>query len=94
MVQPMDQSARSKRSVFTSVWASAATWVRVIGRPLLRMSGGFWIPLIFGDMPGVAPRTAISAKIFWSIGGGDLVSSCGQGFALSGVLAFAGYRTF
>jgi hypothetical protein len=50
--------------------------------------------LIFCDMPSVTPRATIGAKIFWRIGGGDLVSGCGQCFAFGGVLAFAGYRAF
>jgi hypothetical protein len=50
--------------------------------------------LIFGDMPGVAPRATIRVEIFWRIGGGDLVSRRGQGFAFGGVLAFTGYRAF
>jgi hypothetical protein len=54
----------------------------------------FRIRLIFCDVPGVTPRATIGAKIFWSIGGGDLMSSCGECFAFGGVLAFAGYRAF
>jgi hypothetical protein len=49
---------------------------------------------IFCDVPGVTPRATIGAKVFWRIGGGDLVSGCGQGFGFGGVLAFAGYRAF
>ena len=69
------------------------------------MPGGLWevllvpgetfrILLIFCDVPGVTPRATIGAKIFWCIGGGDLVGGRGQCFAFGGVLAFAGYRTF
>ena len=44
-------------------------------------------------MPGVAPGAAIGAKLFWGGGGGDLVRGGGQGLALGGVFALAGYRT-
>jgi hypothetical protein len=50
--------------------------------------------LIFCDVPAVTPRATIGAKTFWRIGGCDLVGGCGQRFAFSGVLAFAGYRAF
>ena len=57
-----------------------------------------WVPfrarLILGDVPGVTPGATIGAKVFWRIGGCDLVSGCGQGFAFGGVFAFAGDRAF
>jgi hypothetical protein len=65
-----------------------------VAERLFPASEPFRTRLIFCDMPGVAPRATIGAKIFWRIGGGDLVSGCGQSFAFGGVLAFAGYRAF
>jgi len=50
--------------------------------------------LFFCEMPGVAPGAAIGAKLFWGGGGGDLVRGGGQGLALGGVFALAGYRAF
>jgi hypothetical protein len=61
---------------------------------LLATPAPFRMLVIFCDMPDVTPRASIGAKIFWRIGGGDLVSGCGQCFAFGGVLAFAGYRAF
>jgi len=43
---------------------------------------------VFRQMPRVAPRASISAKILWCIVGCDLVRGGGQSFAFGGVLAF------
>lgn len=61
---------------------------------LLTMWEPFRGRLIFCEVPGVTPRAMIGTKIFWRIGGGDLVSGRGQCLAFGGVLAFAVYRAF
>jgi hypothetical protein len=54
----------------------------------------FGFPRILREMPGIAPRAEIGAKVFRSVGRRDLMGSGVEGFAFTSVHSLATDGTF
>jgi len=61
---------------------------------LLPLSFFFFCALALGEVPGLAIRAHVGAKLTWPVVGGNLMRGCGQGLALGVVFALARYGTF